>query len=130
MFERVSDPKSSSYILGYIISENETSFRKVIFVRIFILFFTIFKVEKRLLTKSLMFVRVSNSKSSSYTLSYIMCEKGTSFRKLFFLTNFLIIFNIFKVQKPLYSKILMFKRVSNSESSSYTLGYTICENGT
>ena len=48
MFERVSDPKSSSYTLGYIISENETSFRKVIFLRIFILFFTIFKVQKRL----------------------------------------------------------------------------------
>ena len=59
-----------------------------------------------------------------------MCENGTSFRKLFFFTNFLIIFNIFKVQKPLYTKILMFKHVSNPESSSYTLGYKICENGT
>ena len=108
MFELVYYPKSSSYTsvipsvkIGFLYGNKLfDEFPNIFFI-----------VQKPLYSKTMMFERVPDPESLSYTLVYIMWQKK-NFRILFFYTNFLILFNITKVRKPLYSKILMFKRLS------------------
>ena len=111
--------------------ENGTYFQKLILWRILFLFFIFFKVQKPLYSQILKLERVSDHNSSSYTLGYIMCENGTYFPDLHFSDEFSYYFFLFfKVQKPLYTRTLLFECVSDPKSFYYTLSYAMCANGT
>ena len=97
MFLFLPDTKLFSYTLDYLKCENVTSFRKFnILTNFIIIIIFFFKVQKPFYNIVLMFERVSDPKSSFYTLGFIKCENGTYFRKLNKLTKFLLIFLRFK----------------------------------
>ena len=146
MFELASDPKSSSNTQSYTRCENGASLRKLLFWRISYFFYCLkasiqqncdvwaclrpkiiflyfrlyhkwkwdFFQERNFFTnfhsiflQFLSFIKVyrpkcvSNSKSSSYTLSYIMCVNGTFFPEIVFMDKFSYNFQYFQGSQAL-----------------------------